>query len=79
MNCLLHIEVFSVEWYKTCLEALERYQKEIVEQEDVKWNNARKKHIEKLKPILEEIAKRDRDEQGAVNGDRNLLIWLYKT
>ena len=61
-----------------CTEALERYQEEIVEQEDVKWDKVKKKYMDELRPEFDDLDKHEREIQSK-NGDRDLLVWLYKT
>lgn len=45
------------DWYKDCSQAVEKYQKEIVQREEIKWQEERKPFIEKLKPELDGLQK----------------------
>ena len=70
--------IFTLEWYTTCTQTLAKYQKETVEQEDVKWNNTKRKYMDELRNELIDIAKYEKEALES-NGDRDLLVWLYKT
>ena len=45
------------DWYKDCSQAVERYQREVVQREEVKWQEERKPFIEQLKSDLDDLTK----------------------
>jgi len=45
------------DWYKDCSQAVERYQKEVVQREEVKWQEERQPIMEQLKMELDELKK----------------------
>ena len=45
------------DWYQDCSQAVERYQKEIVQREEIKWQEQRKPFITVLKPELDDLGK----------------------
>ena len=45
------------DWYQDCSQAVERYQKEVVQREEYKWQEERKPFITVLKPELDDLTK----------------------
>ena len=45
------------DWYQDCSQAVERYQKEIIQREEFKWQEERKPFIKVLKPELDGLTK----------------------
>ena len=45
------------DWYQDCSQAVERYQKEIVQREEYTWQEVRKPFITELKPELDDLTK----------------------
>ena len=45
------------DWYQDCSQAVERYQKEIVQREEYKWHEERRPFIKELKPELDDLTK----------------------
>ena len=44
----------------------------------MKWDKVKKKYMDELKPEIDDLHKHEREIQ-SMNGDRDLLVWLYKT
>ena len=45
------------DWYRDCSQAVEGYQKEVVQREEIKWQEERKPFIKVLKPELDDLTK----------------------
>ena len=61
------------DWYKDCSQAVERYQKEAVQRDEINWQKIRQPFIEELKSELDALAKASK------NGYVALLKYVYST
>ena len=61
------------DWYKDCSQAVERYQKEAVQRDEINWQKIRQPFIEELKSELDALA------TASKNGYVALLKYVYST
>ena len=61
----------TMDWYKDCSQAVERYQKEAVQRDEHSWQEKRKPFLEELKPELSAL------EEAFADGYVTLLRYVY--
>jgi len=60
-------------WYKTCTEALQRYQSEAVTNDEAVWQKEREKYIKELEAELKDL------KEANIGSAAGLLRHIYKT
>jgi uncharacterized membrane protein len=68
---------FFSDWYKATIEALDRYQQELLQVEEATWENQRKKYVEELKPELDELEKICRNARDYKPNSKDWAIKMY--